>query len=87
MQIQPVADGSVIYQPQRERIHFLNQTATVVLALCDGTIGFHEIESLVAEAYGMENCPGSLTTPILERFLQEGMIHIKTLSRRLEEST
>lgn len=75
LQINPVEDGCVVYQPQSDRVHFLNQTAALVLELCDGQCTPGDIETWVAEAYGIEATPlQNLTAELLEKFVTEGLV-------------
>jgi len=36
LDVTEVADGLVVYDPERERVHYLNASAAVVFTLCDG---------------------------------------------------
>ena len=76
LQVNPMEDGCVVYQPSRDQVHFLNRSAALVLELCDGRNDADEIESLVAEAYGIVEPKPNLTGEILERFSQEGIIYL-----------
>ena len=73
-------DGCVVYQPGREQVHFLNKTAALILDLCDGRNDAQDIEALVAEAYGIVEPKQSLTGEILERFTQEGIVYLETVT-------
>ena len=80
LQINPMEDGCVVYQPGHDQVHFLNPTAALVLELCDGRNDAHEIEAFVAEAYGIVEQEQSLTGEILERFTQEGIVYLETVN-------
>ena len=74
LQVNYLEDGCVAYQPEQERVHFLNQTAALVLELCDGRHGLQEIEAQVA-AYFDPHEPGqNLTGEILQRFITDGLV-------------
>ncbi len=36
LEVTEVADGLVVYDPERERVHYLNASAAVIFAFCDG---------------------------------------------------
>lgn len=36
LEVTEVEDGLVVYDPARDRVHYLNATASVVFMLCDG---------------------------------------------------
>ena len=67
-------DGCVVYQPEQERVHFLNQTAAVVLELCDGRHGLQDIEAQVVEHFDLHEPGRNLTGDILQRFITEGLV-------------
>ena len=74
LQINPVTDGCVVYQPDLEHVHFLNQTATMALGLCNGHNRFREIEEEVIEACGIPRTGRMLVSNALRRFIGEGLV-------------
>ena len=56
VEINQVADGYVVYHPARDRVHYLNQTATIVLELCNGKNDAAKIASLLQTAYELPDC-------------------------------
>lgn len=74
LQINRLEDGCVIYQPEQERVHFLNQTAAMVLELCDGHHDGQAIEAQVAEHLGLHATARKVAGDTLQRFLAEGLI-------------
>ena len=36
LEINAVDDGYIVYQSERDRVHYLNQTAALILELCNG---------------------------------------------------
>ena len=76
LQINRLEDGCVVYQPEQDRVHFLNQTAAMVLELCDGHHDCHAIEVQVAEHLGLHAPDRKVSGDILQRFLAEGLIMV-----------
>src|SRR5437762_3878064 len=37
LDVNEVKDGLIVYEPDRDRVHYLNGTAAVVFLFCDGT--------------------------------------------------
>lgn len=70
-----VADGFVVYHPARERVHFFNHTAAVVLTLCDGNLDDGQIASLVQRCYELPETPVAEVTECLEQLRQEGLVN------------
>ena len=49
-----VLDGeAVIYDSENEELHHLNQTATLVLAMCEGQATIREIAAEISQAFGV----------------------------------
>lgn len=74
LQINRLEDGCVVYHPEQERVHFLNQTAAMVLELCDGHHNFQDIEARVTEHFDLRDSGRNLTGDILQRFIAEGLV-------------
>jgi Coenzyme PQQ synthesis protein D (PqqD) len=51
LDINPVADGYVVYDPGTDLVHHLNQTAAMVLELCTGQDSADEIAALLAGVF------------------------------------
>ena len=73
-EIKVVPDGGMIYQPSRERVHYLNPTALVVYELSIAGRTIKEIESFVGDAYGLAEPPAEAVRNCLELLLKEGLI-------------
>lgn len=69
-----VADGFVVYHPDRDRVHFFNHTAAVVLELCDGTRSDEQIVDVVARAWELPEPPDDEVTQCLAQLRQEGLV-------------
>ncbi len=74
VEINPVADGYVLYQPSRDRVHFLNATAVVVYELCTGKHTADEIAAMVQQAYELEAAPTAEVAACLDNLRQEGLV-------------
>ena len=74
IEMREVSDGFVAYDPKRDRLHFLNQTATMLLEVCDGNIRAGELPQLLATAFGLEEPPRDEVAQCLERLLAEGLV-------------
>jgi hypothetical protein len=70
-----VADGYIIYQSDRDRVHYLNQTAAVLLALCTGKNCVTEMPDLLRSAFGLASSPAAETRDCLERLVTESLIY------------
>lgn len=57
LEINVMHDGVVIYQRDRNKIHYLNHTAGLVLELCDGSHAAADLAAIVGETYGLPEPP------------------------------
>jgi len=69
-----VADGFVVYHPARDRVHFFNHTAAVVLTLCDGTLDDTQIATLLQRCYELPEPPHAEVVQCLEQFREQGLV-------------
>jgi len=52
LEITEVEGGLVVYDPDRDRVHYLNATASAVFMLCDGEIPRDRIAETTARLFG-----------------------------------
>jgi hypothetical protein len=69
-----VADGFVVYDPARDRVHFFNHTAAIVLQLCDGTKSDDDIATLVQRCYELPAPPQTEIAVCLGQLREEGLV-------------
>jgi len=74
IEIREVDDGFMIHQPERDRVHYLNHTATLVLELCNGERSLVQIAELVAAAYGLTAPPEKEVAEVLEKLRDEALL-------------
>jgi hypothetical protein len=74
IEINPVPDGYIIYQPSRDRVHYLNHTAVLVLELCTGRVRAADIPRLLKDAYDLPEVPTGEIATCLEKLSTEGLV-------------
>jgi Coenzyme PQQ synthesis protein D (PqqD) len=74
LDVHEVEDGMVVYDLRSERVHYLNQTASVVFALCTGTHEVSRIVELVRDAWSLEEPPQEEVLTCLAQLRDEGLI-------------
>jgi len=74
LEIDPTTDGVLVYQSGRERVHFLNATAALVLESCDGSLAARELPELVAAAFGLDAPPVDDVAACVASLVQEGLL-------------
>ena len=74
LEINEVTDGFLVHQRDRDRLHFLNPTAALVLESCDGTLRAGELPGLVAAAFGLDAPPTDDIEACVTALLREGLL-------------
>ncbi len=67
-------DGYILYQADRDRVHHLNPTAAILLALCTGQNRVTEMPDLLQQAFGLAKPPRDETRACLEQLVAENLI-------------
>jgi len=73
--IHEVADGYVVYQPDRDRVHYLNHTAALVLEFCTGDNSIDDIVGMLQAVYDLPAPPEEEVDECLAALRDEGLIH------------
>ena len=74
LDVNEVKDGLIVYEPNRDRVHYLNGTAAVVFLFCDGTNDADTIAELVAKAYDLDEAPGDEVADCVAQLRSEGLV-------------
>jgi HrpA-like RNA helicase len=74
LEINEVADGYIVYQPARDRIHYLNHISVVILELCTGSIKASEIPAFLRDAYDLAEPPTAEVEQCLAKFIEEEIV-------------
>jgi hypothetical protein len=69
-----VVDGYVVYEAGTDRVHYLNNTAALVLELCTGDNSREDIATALRSAFHLPDAPATEVNDILGRFATEGLI-------------
>jgi hypothetical protein len=67
-------DGYVVYDPARDRVHYLNHTAVLVLELCNGQNTEERIAAQLQRAYDLPEAPVQETRTCIESLVKEGLV-------------
>ena len=74
LEVTKVADGYVVYHRERDRIHYLNHTAVVILELCTGAVKASEIPPFLQEAWSLAAPPTAEVEECLGKLHAEGIV-------------
>ena len=74
LDIGPAEDGFIVYQPDLDRVHFLNHSAALVLELCTGRNSAREIAVLVQGAYALPEPPFAMVDETVANLNEQGLL-------------
>ena len=74
IEINPVPEGYVVYDPERDRVHELNHTAALVLELCNGENTTADIVRLLGAAYELREPPVDEARACIAHLREEGLV-------------
>ena len=74
LDITEVADGFMIHEPQKDRVHYLNHTGVLVLEMCTGRNSPGAIAEALKETYGLDRVPEQEVLQILNTMRDEELI-------------
>lgn len=73
-EVSQMPDGVVVYQADRERVHYLNPTASLVYDLCGDAGSVAAITAYLQEAFALAAPPTDEVSLCLEQLISEGLI-------------
>lgn len=74
LEINIVDDGYVVYQPNRDRLHYLNHIAGIILELSNGENTELDIVALLRDAYKLPQDPAEEVAQGLELLRAQELI-------------
>ena len=74
LEINAVADGYIVYQSARDRVHYLNQTAALILELCNGRNPAATLPELLQSAFDLPDAPVEEVEECLKTLRTEGLV-------------
>jgi glycosyltransferase involved in cell wall biosynthesis len=74
LQINAVDDGYIVYQSDRDRVHYLNQTAALILELCNGHNQAAALPELLQSAFDLPDAPVEEVEECLNTLRTEGLV-------------
>lgn len=74
LSVNECVDGYVVYNPEKDEIHFLNHTGVLIMELCDGNHSQKEMADALREIYDLEVSPTEEITRLIEHFNQVGIL-------------
>lgn len=81
IEITEADDGYIVYQPERDRVHYMNRTAALVIELCTGKNSWDDIIDLVKAAYGLRTRPVKEVSDVLTQVIDESLVTVEGVPR------
>ena len=74
LEVNEVGDGLVVYQESPERVHYLNNTASLVFEFCTGENSVTRISELVRVAFELDLLPEVEVMSCIEQLREQGLL-------------
>jgi hypothetical protein len=74
LEVHEVPDGYIVYQTDRDRVHYLNQTAAIIFEFCDGKHAPDDIVARVARAFELGPSSHDEIRAGLDSLVKEGLV-------------
>ncbi len=74
LDISTAEDGYIVFQPESDRVHYLNHTAVLVLELCTGGNSAGEIAALIQQAYALPDPPYEAVEEAVASLKEQGLL-------------
>ena len=71
-------DGFVVHDAAKDVVHYLNQTAAIVLSLCDGRRTVEQVAQLLANQFGLGESPREDVDAIVAKFHEGGLVELSS---------
>jgi hypothetical protein len=73
-----IEDGLVVNDHGRDRVHYLNHTAGLVLTLCNGKNSIQTIASLMQKQFQLTESPEEEVRETIKDFVEEDLVTLET---------
>jgi len=74
LEVHEVPDGYIVYQKERDRVHYLNKTAALIFEFCDGALQPQDVVKEVAGIYALDPSGYAEIQAALDSLVQEGLV-------------
>jgi hypothetical protein len=73
-EVTQMPDGFVVYQPQTEKVHYLNPSAAMIYVLCGTRQTESQLAAYLKDAYDLADPPAEVVSSCLENLVKEGLV-------------
>lgn len=74
LEISQAASGYVVFDAARDRVHYLNHTAVLILELCNGDLSPEDVAAYLKDVYSLPEPPLAEVRSSVARLAEEGLV-------------
>jgi hypothetical protein len=74
LEVHEVPDGYIVYQTDKDRVHYLNRTAAIIFEFCNGSLEISDVVARVAQAFELNAAAHEEIRAGLDSLLREGLV-------------
>lgn len=74
IEINSIEGGFMVYQAEKNRVHYLNHTAVLILELCSGRNSIAKIAEAVQKIYALPEAPTEEVREMINRMADEALL-------------
>ena len=74
LEVHELPDGYIVYQIERDRVHYLNKTAAIIFELCDGSREADDVVARVAKVFDLGASAHGEIRAGLDSLVNEGLV-------------
>ncbi len=74
LEVNRMPDGYVVYQPERDKVHYLNPSAAMIFELCGEASDIAAITAYLQEAFALSTPPDGEVRACLDELVAEKII-------------
>lgn len=73
-EVQHMPDGYVVYQEDRDKVHYLNPVAAMIYELCSSNQSISSISAYLQSAFSLADAPTQAVIDCVANLVDEGLI-------------
>jgi hypothetical protein len=74
LEVHKVPDGYLIYQGNRDKVSYLNQSAAVVFEFCDCALDYEDVVRRASTIFGLEAAAQPQIRACVDSLIEEGLV-------------
>ena len=75
-EISHMPDGFVVYQAEKDKVHYLNPTAAMIYELCDAKLTASGIAAYLQRTFSLSEPPTAEVADCIDSLVKQGLIEL-----------